>query len=763
MQSARKSIILDKKETDFGETMAQKQLLELVGSVEQIIFKNESHGYTILELNTGDELVVVVGTMPYVSCGEELQIIGTWVNHPTFGDQFKAETFERSKPATSGAILKYLSSGAIKGVGAATAAKIVEMFGEQTLDIIEQEPERLCAIKGITASKAEKIHDEFQRVFGIKELMLYLKQYHITPEESIRIWKAFGNRAKEEMEHDPYCLCQESIGIDFVRADAIAEQFNTPQDDSFRLQSGILYILSHNINNGHTCLPTDKLIKVACSLLDVSHELLVTTLQQMKERKMVSYDMFGEREYIFTNRMYDAETYCAQRLMMLLQYPAQSIVGAEGYIQDLEEKYNIQYADKQKKAICQALEKGILILTGGPGTGKTTTLNAIIQILEFEGEKVLLGAPTGRAAKRMTELTGCEAKTIHRLLQVEWNEQERPTFSKNERNLLECDALILDELSMVDVTLFEGVLRALPLGCRLILVGDGDQLPSVGAGNVLGNLIDTNLLPVVQLNEIFRQSMESLIVTNAHKIVNGQMPDLRTKDNDFFFLPCNDSQRISQTIVGLCSERLPNTYGYSPFNDIQVLCPSRKGELGTASFNKKLQEKLNPPHEEKREVVINQIILREGDKVMQSKNNYNLPWSKEDGTCGEGVYNGDVGILLEIDKREGTLIVQVDDKFVLYTMESASELEHAYAITVHKSQGNEFPAVIMPMFPGPPQLYYRNLLYTGITRAKNMVILVGMERTVHTMVENDRKTRRYSGLYYFMIGETDHEKAEFEK
>ncbi len=757
-----KSIILKKKETNLGEIMAEKQLLELVGSVEQIIFKNEMNGYTILELNTGEELAVVVGTMPYVSCGEELRVIGTWVNHPSFGDQFKAETFERFRPATAGAVLKYLSSGAIKGIGAATAAKIVEMFGDQTLEVIEQEPERLCAIKGITAAKAEKIHEEFRRVFGIKELMLYLKQYHITPEESIRVWKAFGSRAKEEIERDPYCLCAEPVCVDFPRADAIAEQLCLPADHVFRLQSGILYILNHNTHNGHTCLPADKLLQTAGGLLDIPQSRLREVLDEMKERKMVSCAAFERREYIFTNRMYEAETCCAQRLKVMLEYPAQPIPAVEGYIEDLEEKYGITYAEKQKTAICQALEKGILILTGGPGTGKTTTLNAIIEILEFEGEKVLLGAPTGRAAKRMTEVTDRPAKTIHRLLQVEWNERERPAFGKNERNLLECDALILDELSMVDTLLFEGVLRALPLGCRLILVGDSDQLPSVGAGNVLGNLIDTHMLPVVQLNEIFRQSMESLIVTNAHKIISGQMPDLRTRNSDFFFLPCGDSRRILQTITGLCSTRLPNTYGYSPFQDIQVLCPSRKGELGTVSFNKVLQEALNPPQKDKREFTVNQTVFRQGDKVMQSRNNYNLPWSREDGTAGEGVYNGDVGILLEIDKREGTFVVQMDDKLVLYTMENALELEHAYAITVHKSQGNEFPAVIMPMFPGPPQLYFRNLLYTGITRAKNIAVLVGLERTVGAMVENDRKTRRYTGLYYFMTGGETLEKAELE-
>ncbi len=740
--------------------MQKEQLFELFGSVERIIFKNQKNSYTILELNTGENLIVIVGTMPFVSCGEELKVIGKWVNHPSFGDQFKVEAFERAKPATTGAMLKYLSSGAIKGIGSVTAAKIVEMFGEKTLEVIEQEPERLCGIKGITVAKAEKIHSEFLRVFGIKELMLYLGQYHIQPEEAVRIWKCFGSEAKDQIERDPYCLCDETIGLDFVRVDRIAEKLACSQENPFRLQAGILYILSHNLNNGHTCLPADKLIQAACGLLNVTVKLLIDILQNMKENRLVAVELFGEREYIFINRIYDAETYCSHRMMMMLQYPAQSILGAEGYISDLEEKYHIAYADKQKQAINDALAKGILILTGGPGTGKTTTLNAIIRILEFEGEKVLLGAPTGRAAKRMSELTGCEAKTIHRLLQVEWNEQGRPMFSKNERNLLECDALILDELSMVDVALFEGVLRALPLGCRLIMVGDSDQLPSVGAGNVLGNLIDTKMIPVVQLNEIFRQSMKSMIVTNAHKIVRGAMPDLHKKDNDFFFLPSYNKCTIANTIVDLYSRRLPQTYDFSPLFDIQVLCPSRKGELGTVMLNQRLQERINPPKPNKKEITIHQSVLREGDKVMQVRNNYNLPWTKEDGTNGEGVYNGDVGILLEMNQKDGTLIVQIDDKLVLYTMEDVLELELAYAVTVHKSQGNEFLSVIMPMFQGSPQLYYRNLLYTGITRAKQMVVLVGSEQTVKAMVENDRKTKRYTGLYYFMTGGAGYEQTK---
>ena len=736
---------------------------ELQGTVERIVFRNEQNGWTVLDLSGGGELHKVVGVLPAAYAGEYLRLRGHWGEHKSFGVQFCAEECEHELPTGAEAVLRYLSSGAVKGIRESTAGKIWEAFGEDTLRVLEQEPERLAEIRGISPERARKIGEEFAAQFGLREVMLALGEYGLTPNEAIRCFKKWGVQTIERVKQNPYQLCGNGLYISFERADQICAQMERPADDSRRIEAGLLYVLRHNLSNGHTCLPADKLTPTAARLLGLPEEPVASVLESMTAAFTIKRKTLEGRDYVFLPAMYNAETYIALRLVQA------SVAGGlpesflERRLAAMEAENGIAYADRQKEAIRQALDRGTLVLTGGPGTGKTTTLKAIITLLEEMGETVAVAAPTGRAAKRLAELTGSEAKTIHRLLQVEWNEQERPTFSKNERNLLECDALILDELSMVDVTLFEGVLRALPLGCRLILVGDSDQLPSVGAGNVLGNLIDTNLLPVVQLNEIFRQSMESLIVTNAHKIVNGQMPDLRTKDNDFFFLPCNDSQRISQTIVGLCSERLPNTYGYSPFNDIQVLCPSRKGELGTASFNKKLQEKLNPPHEEKREVVINQIILREGDKVMQSKNNYNLPWSKEDGTCGEGVYNGDVGILLEIDKREGTLIVQVDDKFVLYTMESASELEHAYAITVHKSQGNEFPAVIMPMFPGPPQLYYRNLLYTGITRAKNMVILVGMERTVHTMVENDRKTRRYSGLYYFMIGETDHEKAEFEK
>ena len=738
-----------------AERQGDSTLYEMSGTVERVIFRNEKNQYTVLELNNSEELVTVVGTLPFVSAGEELKVIGVWSNHPSFGPQFKAEVCERSRPATAAAILKYLSSGAVKGIGAATAARIVETFGENSLEVIEKEPERLAQVKGVTKSKAKRISEDFQQANGIKDVMARLGKYGITPEESVRIWKRYGAHAEECIRQDPFCLCDEELDIDFARADTIAASLEMPQDDSGRIRAGILHVLRHNADNGHTCLPRDRLAQVAARMLQVEVESVGGTLRSMEETLDVQAQAFGEREFIFLPRYYQSETYSADRLKMMLRYPPQSIVGVAGAIKEVEIRENIHYAAEQKEAIVQALEKGFLILTGGPGTGKTTTLNGIIRILKNKGETVLLAAPTGRAAKRMSELTGEEAKTVHRLLQVEWDDQDNPVFSRNERNPLECDAVVVDELSMVDTLLFEGILRALPLGCRLILVGDCDQLPSVGAGNVLGDLIASGMFPVVQLTEIFRQSMESLIVTNAHRIVAGQMPELRDKAHDFFFLPLRRAESISNTIVDLCARRLPASYGYSVFQDIQVLAPSRKGELGTIELNHRLQEALNPPEKGKKELSIGGSILREGDKVMQVKNNYNLPWTRSDGTTGEGVFNGDVGILVEIDKAAGALTVAIDDKMVLYDTDHANELELAYAATVHKSQGNEFQAVILPMFPGPKQLQYRNLLYTAVTRAKSLLILVGEEGTIQKMVANDRKTRRYSGLLRFLLAEEE--------
>ena len=738
-----------------AERQGDSTLYEMSGTVERVIFRNEKNQYTVLELNNSEELVTVVGTLPFVSAGEELKVIGVWSNHPSFGPQFKAEVCERSRPATAAAILKYLSSGAVKGIGAATAARIVETFGENSLEVIEKEPERLAQVKGVTKSKAKRISEDFQQANGIKDVMARLGKYGITPEESVRIWKRYGAHAEECIRQDPFCLCDEELDIDFARADTIAASLEMPQDDSGRIRAGILHVLRHNADNGHTCLPRDRLAQVAARMLQVEVESVGGTLRSMEETLDVQAQAFGEREFIFLPRYYQSETYSADRLKMMLRYPPQSIVGVAGAIKEVEIRENIHYAAEQKEAIVQALEKGFLILTGGPGTGKTTTLNGIIRILKNKGETVLLAAPTGRAAKRMSELTGEEAKTVHRLLQVEWDDQDNPVFSRNERNPLECDAVVVDELSMVDTLLFEGILRALPLGCRLILVGDCDQLPSVGAGNVLGDLIASGMFPVVQLTEIFRQSMESLIVTNAHRIVAGQMPELRDKAHDFFFLPLRRAESISNTIVDLCARRLPASYGYSVFQDIQVLAPSRKGELGTIELNHRLQEALNPPEKGKKELSIGGSILREGDKVMQVKNNYNLPWTRSDATTGEGVFNGDVGILVEIDKAAGALTVAIDDKMVLYDTDHANELELAYAATVHKSQGNEFQAVILPMFPGPQQLQYRNLLYTAVTRAKSLLILVGEEGTIQNMVANDRKTRRYSGLLRFLLAKEE--------
>lgn len=729
----------------------ESNLLELTGSVEQIIFRNEKNGYTVLELSAGDELVTAVGVMPWVSAGEGLRLFGNWKSHPNFGTQFQAQTCERFMPTTEAAILRYLSSGAVKGIGPATAARLVDAFGEKTLEVMEKEPERLRGVKGITKAKALQMAEEFRNIFGIREVMVSLGGYGILPEEAVRVWKMWGAQSIDMIRSDPYTLCREPVDVSFERADSIAASLEHPQDDECRIRAGLLHILRHNMNNGHTCLPADKLVLAAAQFLGVETEQIKGALTSLINEASLTADVLNEREFIFLPKIHRSEIYSAGRLLMMLQYPAQCITGIEREIAIIEAEYGIQYAELQKKAITDALAKGLLILTGGPGTGKTTTLNAIIRILEAKGEKVYLAAPTGRAAQRMSEVTGKEAKTIHRLLEVEWDNEDKPVFTRNEKNLLECDALILDELSMVETTVFEGVLRALPLGCRLIMVGDSDQLPSVGPGNVLGDLVRSGILPVVQLTEIFRQSMQSLIITNAHKIVRGEMPVLSVRNNDFFFLPCNDAAQIKDTIVDLCVRRLPATYGYSPMLDIEVLSPGRKGELGTFELNKQLQSVINPPDKAKKELTVNGFLLREGDKVMQIRNNYDIPWSKEDDTAGEGVFNGDVGILKKIDRSASNITVQYDDRTALYDIENAGDLELAYAVTVHKSQGSEFEAVVMPMFQGPPQLYYRNLLYTGVTRAKSLLIMVGTQYTVEKMVRNDRKTKRYSGLYHFLV------------
>lgn len=725
-------------------------MLELKGSVEEIIYRNENNGYSVLNVLCDGINTTAVGNMSDVSVGDELRLVGNWKNHPSYGEQFSFEYYEQFMPSTGESVLKYLSSGTIKGIGRATAKRLVDAFGENTLEVMRDEPMRLVEIRGISEAKAMALSEEVRKSFGMREVMVYLEKFKISAREAVRVWKALGTGAVALIEENPYILCSNNIDIPFDRADMIAASFDKPEDDAFRIRAGIYYIISYNCGNGHTCLPREKLIKVCADYLKLPNELIEDILAQMLIDGTLICDTIDNREFVFIPEMYRSETYAADRLLMLLKFPPQSIPGGRLALEAFEKQQGISYATLQRQAITEALSNGLLILTGGPGTGKTTTLNAIISLFMQSGLKVLLAAPTGRAAQRMSQVTGQDAKTIHRLLEVEWDKNDRPVFKRNDRNLLDCDALIIDELSMVDVSLFEGVMRALPPGCRLIMVGDSDQLPSVGAGNVLGDLIASGKIPVVQLTEIFRQSMKSLIVTNAHKIVHGEMPEIRRTDSDFFFMTCDSRERISSVIVELCSVRLPKTYGFSSFENIQVLCPGRKGALGVTELNKALQSALNPQDKSKPQLVLPNYTFRVGDKVMQTKNNYELLWIKSDGSEGAGVYNGDIGIVEHIDKLSKSAIIRYDDKRVVYDTESLQNVELAYATTVHKSQGNEFDAVIMPMYYGSPRLYYRNLLYTAVTRAKKILILVGNAPTLRKMVENNKKTLRYSGLRAFL-------------
>ena len=727
----------------------QEELFELSGQVESIIYRNEENGYTVLELAGEESMITATGVMPLVSAGESVKLYGSFKNHPSYGEQFAVTAFERAMPDSLDGILKYLSGGAIKGIGPATARRLVLEFGENTLSVLENEPDRVAKLRGISQAKAESISEQLKSAVGIRELMVYLSAFSVSPHAAVKIWKRFGGDAIPTIEKDPYVLCEEGLGVSFETADRIALSRDLPADARIRVRAALAYVLSHNRLNGHTCLPSDKLTLTTANLLGVAAEVCESALSEMLfDRSLVS-DTEQGNEFIYLPSMYDCEQYIAARIKMLLRYPAMSIEGADEKISAIESKNTIEYAPEQRDAIREALTKGLLILTGGPGTGKTTTLNAIIRLLKESGQKVMLCAPTGRAAQRMTSVTGEEAKTIHRLLEVSYDIDDKPVFKRNERNLLSCDALIIDEVSMVDVHLLEAVLRAMPLSCRLILVGDSNQLPSVGAGNVLYDFIASGVIPVVTLSRIFRQSMESLIVMNAHRIIGGEMPELNVRDNDFFFMRMYDQEEIAYTVGDLCSRRIAQSYGYNMFDNIQVLSPTRKGILGTYELNNRLQKLINP--NPRGGVKVGYYTLYEGDKVMQSKNNYNIPWKKENGECGEGVFNGDIGVMVEVNNMSKSYTVRFDDRIATYDSDSVDDLELAYACTVHKSQGNEFDCVIMPMFRGAPQLMYRNLLYTAVTRAKKMLVIVGDENALRYMVGNNKRILRYSGLKGFLM------------
>lgn len=726
------------------------------GVVEYITYQNIENGYTVLDFSCDGEIFTAIGNVGDLYCGEKVTFTGRWTVHQTFGKQFKIETCSREMPETAADMLSYLSSGIVKGVKEKTAQKIVERFGEDTFFIIEKHPERLAEIKGISKDRAKEISLDFCRTAAEREALIALEKYGLSTAECLKIFKIYASRSVEIVESNPYLLCSENIGITFEKACSIAENLAVKPDDEFRIAAGILYVVRHNLfNGGHTCLPREKLIPPCADLLGVSFDVIEIQIDNLiSQKQLVSDELYG-KNFIFMPDIYNAEKRAANTVLFMKRFAPKCLENIEEEIDKTELISGVCYNDRQRLAIRIAVEKGILILTGGPGTGKTTTLRGILKVFENRGLDVALAAPTGRAAKRMSELTGRDAQTVHRLLEVEWDRNDRPVFQRNKRNPLNCDAVIIDELSMVDIVLFSSLLDALPIGCRLVMVGDSDQLPPVGAGNVLHDMINSKVLPVVELNEVFRQALESLIVTNAHKIVKGEIPELSRTDKDFFFMERTSPFLAAKTISELCSSRLPKAYGLSPIDDIQVLCPSRKGEAGTVNLNKILQSSLNPHAKHKREHVFGQRVFREGDKLMQIKNNYNIPWTSKE-KDGLGVFNGDIGILDKIDEGAHVLYVKFDDRTAEYPFEGNSELEHAYAVTVHKSQGNEFEAVVIPVIGVVEQLAYRNLLYTAVTRAKRLLILVGSHITVNKMVANNSKAKRYSALKSFiMLGDDE--------
>lgn len=730
-------------------------LEKILGTVQKITFRNESNAYTVAVVETDGESLTVVGTLPFLNEGDTAEFCGEFTFHQTYGEQFKTISFERKTPKNKAGILKYLSSGAIRGVGPSTAARIVEKFGEYSLEIIQNDPQSLANIKGISLQKAFAISEEYNKQYGVRDIMILLSKYNISPDKCVNIYRKFGDKSIEMIKANPYVLCSEGIDFSFETAEDIANDYEFDRNSELRVCAGIEYVLRKNLFNGHTCLPRDKFVSVACRLLECKESTVEICIDRLIECFQIRTEIMDGGEYLSLPDYYDAEKHIAARLMAVKKFINTSVTVDDLEIQNVERKLGIEFENLQRKAIFEAFQSGILVLTGGPGTGKTTTLNAIIKLFENRDLEIELAAPTGRAAKRMTELTGREAKTIHRLLEVEWGEGDKPIFTRNEKNPLNCDVIIVDEASMIDAILFDSLLKALRLSCRIILVGDSDQLPSIGAGNVLNDILSADVFPSIRLKRVFRQASKSMIVNNAHAIINGEKADFSKKESDCFFMPRADKYQTVETVIDLIAERLPAAYGINPLTDVQILCPSRMLDTGTNNLNNLLQERLNPHKNGQPQLAYKGVYFRIGDKVMQIKNNYDLQYKKDNGEMGCGVYNGDVGFITDIDIRGGIVKVRFDDREVTYFSEDFSQLELSYAVTVHKSQGSEYDYVIIPLCDVPKKLMYRNLLYTAVTRAKKMLIIVGNSAIWDGMAANDKKTLRYTLLQHFLKGATN--------
>ena len=740
-----------------GNSINSENLTEIDGTVEKITYCNPANSYTVASVKLKAEVITVVGILPFLNEGDTARFSGEYTVHPTYGQQFKVVSFERLIPQNSAAILKYLSSGAIKGIGPATAQKIVERFGEESLQIIQNRPEELTLIKGMSLQRARAVSEEYAKQYGIRDIMLMLSKYGIGADRCLNIYRRFGQKSAEVIAANPYSLCETGIDFPFETAEDIALDYNIEKDSELRVSAGIEYVLKRNLSNGHTCLPRDKFIPVCCKLLECKESTVEVCCDRLIDCFRISSKTVDATEYLALPDYFAAEQYISARLLSVKRYIDTAVTVDELEIENVENHLNIKFEALQRQAILEAFESGILVLTGGPGTGKTTTLNAIIKLFESRDLKIELAAPTGRAAKRMTELCGREAKTVHRLLEVEWGEGDKRSFGRNEKKPLDCDVIIIDEASMIDALLFSDLLKALRVSTRIIIVGDSDQLPSIGAGNVLGDILSSDIFPSIRLKKVFRQARQSKIVTNAHAIIRGELPDFKNKESDCFFLHRQDKYSTVETVLDLVCNRLPTAYKIDPLTDIQVLCPSKMMDTGTVNLNNLMQAALNPHKTHEPQLSFKGFYLRVGDKVMQIKNNYDLQYKKDNGEYGTGVFNGDVGYITDIDIRGGILKVRYDDKEATYFSEDLSQLELAYAVTVHKSQGSEYDYVVIPLMDVPARLKYRNLLYTAVTRAKKMLILVGNEDVWIAMAKNDRKTLRYTLLNILLK-----EKAEYE-